>query len=173
VAVRVLFTENFMYAESVFGISVSTELFREQGKPAGNQRQENIMHSDPIADMLTRIRNGVSIERPFVEMPYSKLKHHVAEVLQREGFIWDAEVIDGEPFRTLRVNLKYGPNGEIVINHIQRVSRPGRRVYAAASEMNKVRHGTGITVVTTPQGVLSNREARTGHVGGEVLAEVW
>lgn len=162
-----------MYAESVFGISVSTELFREQGKPAGNQRQENIMHSDPIADMLTRIRNGVSIERPFVEMPYSKLKHHVADVLQREGFIWDAEVIDGEPFRTLRVNLKYGPNGEIVINHIQRVSRPGRRVYAAASEMNKVRHGTGITVVTTPQGVLSNREARTGHVGGEVLAEVW
>jgi len=162
-----------MYAESVFGISVSTELFREQGKPAGNQGQENIMHSDPIADMLTRIRNGVSIERPFVEMPYSKLKHHVAEVLQREGFIWDAEVIDGEPFRTLRVNLKYGPNGEIVINHIQRVSRPGRRVYAAASEMNKVRHGTGITVVTTPQGVLSNREARTGHVGGEVLAEVW
>lgn len=162
-----------MYAESVFGTSVSTELFREQGKPAGNQGQENIMHSDPIADMLTRIRNGVSIERPFVEMPYSKLKHHVAEVLQREGFIWDAEVIDGEPFRTLRVNLKYGPNGEIVINHIQRVSRPGRRVYAAASEMNKVRHGTGITVVTTPQGVLSNREARTGHVGGEVLAEVW
>ena len=162
-----------MYAESVFGTSVSTELFREQGKPAGNQGQENIMHSDPIADMLTRIRNGVSIERPFVEMPYSKLKHHVAEVLQREGFIWDAEVIDGEPFRTLRVNLKYGPNGEIVINHIQRVSRPGRRVYAAASEMKKVRHGTGITVVTTPQGVLSNREARTGHVGGEVLAEVW
>jgi len=162
-----------MYAESVFGTSVSTELFREQGKPAGNQGQENIMHSDPIADMLTRIRNGVSIERPFVEMPYSKLKHSVAEVLQREGFIWDAEVIDGEPFRTLRVNLKYGPNGEIVINHIQRVSRPGRRVYAAASEMKKVRHGTGITVVTTPQGVLSNREARTGHVGGEVLAEVW
>lgn len=162
-----------MYAESVFGTSVSTEWFREQGKPVGNEGQGNIMHSDPIADMLTRIRNGVSIERPFVEMPYSKLKHSVAGVLQREGFIWDAEVIDGEPFRTLRVNLKYGPNGEMVINHIQRVSRPGRRVYAAASEMKKVRHGTGITVVTTPQGVLSNREARKGHIGGEVLAEVW
>jgi small subunit ribosomal protein S8 len=131
------------------------------------------MHSDPIADMLTRIRNAVAIERPCVDMPYSKLKQSVAEVLQREGFVWDAEVIDGEPFRTLRVNLKYGPNGEMVINHIQRVSRPGRRIYAAASGMNRVRHGTGITVVTTPQGVLSNREARKGHVGGEVLAEVW
>ena len=131
------------------------------------------MHSDPIADMLTRIRNGVSIERPFVEMPYSKLKQAVADVLQREGFIWDAEVIESSPVKTLRVNLKYGPNGEIVINHIQRVSRPGRRVYAAFSDMKPVRHGTGITVVTTPQGVLSNREARTGHVGGEVLAEVW
>jgi len=131
------------------------------------------MHSDPIADMLTRIRNGVSIERPFVDIPFSKLKHSVAEVLQREGFIWDSEVIDGEPTKTLRVNLKYGPNGEMVINHIQRVSRPGRRVYADASQMSRVRHGTGITVVTTPQGVLSNREARKGHVGGEVLAEIW
>ena len=123
--------------------------------------------------MLTRIRNGVAIERAFVDMPFSKLKHSVAGVLQREGFIWDAEVIEGESFRILRVNLKYGPNGEMVINHIQRVSRPGRRIYVAASELNRVRHGTGITVVTTPQGVLSNREARKGHVGGEVLAEVW
>ena len=131
------------------------------------------MHSDPIADMLTRIRNGVQIERPFVEMPYSRLKHGVAEVLQREGFIWDSEVVDSEPVRTLRVNLKYGPNGEKVINHIQRVSRPGRRIYSAASDMKAVRHGTGITVVTTPQGVLSNREARKNHVGGEVLAEIW
>lgn len=131
------------------------------------------MHSDPIADMLTRIRNGVSIERPFVDMPFSKLKQSVADVLQREGFIWDTETIEDGPFKTLRVNLKYGPNGEIVINHIQRVSRPGRRIYSAASEMKQVRHGTGITIVTTPQGVLSNREARKGHVGGEVLAEVW
>ncbi|MDA1163984.1 MAG: 30S ribosomal protein S8 [Planctomycetota bacterium] len=131
------------------------------------------MHSDPIADMLTRIRNGVRIERPFVEMPYSKLKHGVAEVLQREGFIWDAEVIENKPVNTLRVNLKYGPNGEIVINHIQRVSRPGCRVYGAASSMRQVRNGTGITVVTTPNGVLSNREARKGHIGGEILAEIW
>lgn len=131
------------------------------------------MHSDPIADMLTRIRNGLQIERPFVEMPYSKLKQGVAEVLQREGFIWDSEVVDAEPRKVLRVNLKYGPNGEQVINHIQRVSKPGRRVYSPASEMKPVRHGTGITVVTTPQGVLSNREARKNHVGGEVLAEVW
>ena len=131
------------------------------------------MHSDPIADMLTRIRNAIQIERPYVDMPYSKLKRHVADVLQREGFIWDSETIEGDPVGTLRVNLKYGPNGEKVINHIQRVSKPGRRIYAGAGDMKPIRHGTGISVVTTPKGVLSNREARSEHVGGELIAEVW
>ena len=131
------------------------------------------MHSDPIADMLTRIRNAVSIERPFVDIPLSRIKQGVAETLQREGFIWDSEVIDTEPQKTLRVNLKYGPNGERVINHIQRVSTPGRRVYSAVKDIKPVRYGTGITIVTTCKGVLSNREARKESVGGEVLAEVW
>ncbi len=131
------------------------------------------MYSDPIADMLTRIRNGLQIEMPFVDMPFSKLKKALADVLQREGFIWDSEVVEGEPTNTLRVNLKYGPNGERVINHIQRVSKPGRRIYSRVQDLRSVRHGTGITVLTTPSGVLSNREARQQSVGGEVLAEVW
>lgn len=133
------------------------------------------MHSDPIADMLTRVRNAVAIERPFVDMPLSKGKQAVANVLQREGFIWDSEVIEveGAPVKTLRVNLKYGPNGERVINFIQRVSKPGCRVYARVADMKSIRHGTGITIITTPNGVLSNREARKQSVGGEVLAEVY
>lgn len=131
------------------------------------------MHSDPIADMLTRIRNAVSIERAFVDIPFSNVKQAVAGALQREGFVWDSEVLDTEPVKTLRVNLKYGPNGERVINHIQRVSKPGRRIYSGCDALRAVRHGTGITIVTTPRGVLSNREARKEKVGGEVLAEVW
>ena len=93
--------------------------------------------------------------------------------LQREGFVWDSEVLDTEPVKTLRVSLKYGPNGECVINHIQRVSKPGRRIYSGVADLKPVRHGTGITIVTTPKGVLSNREARSQQVGGEVLAEIW
>lgn len=131
------------------------------------------MLSDPIADMLTRIRNALSIERPFVDIPFSRTKKAVADALQREGFIWDSEVMDTEPAKTLRVNLKYGPNGEQVINHIQRVSKPGRRIYSGVADLKPVRHGTGITIVTTPKGVLSNREAKTEKVGGEVLAEIW
>ena len=83
------------------------------------------MHSDPIADMLTRIRNALHIERPFVDIPFSRLKQQVAAVLEREGFVWDSVVVDTAPTRMLRVNLKYGPNGERVINHIQRISKPG------------------------------------------------
>jgi small subunit ribosomal protein S8 len=131
------------------------------------------MLTDPIADMLTRIRNAVSIERPHVDIPFSKAKQGVADALQREGFVWDSEVLDTEPVKTLRVSLKYGPNGERVINHIQRVSKPGRRIYSGVADLKPVRHGTGITIVTTPKGVLSNREARSQQVGGEVLAEIW
>jgi small subunit ribosomal protein S8 len=133
------------------------------------------MHSDPIADMLTRIRNAVAIERPFVDIPLSKSKQSIADVLQREGFIWDSEVVEveEETINTLRVNLKYGPNGERVINYIQRVSKPGCRVYNRVADLKPIRHGTGITVLTTPKGLLSNREARKQSVGGEVLAEVY
>ena len=133
------------------------------------------MMTDPIADLLTRIRNAMHVERPFVDMPTSKLKVSVVQALEREGFVWDHEIVqeEGAPFQTLRVNLKYGPNGEHVIRHIERISKPGRRVYVGASDMQEVRDGLGISVLSTSKGVLSNREARKQGVGGELLCQVW
>ena len=133
------------------------------------------MMTDPIADLLTRIRNGMHVERPYVDMPTSKMKVSVVEALEREGFVWDHEIVqeEGSPFATLRVNLKYGPNGEHVIKHIERISKPGCRVYVGASDMQEVRDGLGISVLSTSKGVLSNREARKQGVGGELLCQVW
>ena len=93
------------------------------------------MMTDPIADMLTRIRNAVRIERPQVEMPLSKVKRGLADVLKREGYIWDWQEVEAEPVKQLRLDLKYGPNGERVIQHIRRVSKPGRRVYSRAKDL--------------------------------------
>lgn len=131
------------------------------------------MMTDPIADMLTRIRNGVRVERPSVEVPLSKVKRGVAEVLKREGYIWDFEEVEASPVNSLRLDLKYGPNGERVIQKIQRVSKPGRRVYSRANELAPVLNGLGISVVSTSRGVLSDREARQKNLGGEVLCEIW
>jgi len=131
------------------------------------------MMTDPIADLLTRIRNGVHVEQPFVDVPYSRLKVAIVEALQREGFVWDHEVVESGAHRVLRVNLKYGPNGEHVIQHIERISKPGCRVYMAVNEMKDVRQGTGISVLSTSRGVLSNREARRQGIGGELLCQVW
>jgi small subunit ribosomal protein S8 len=131
------------------------------------------MMTDPIADLLTRIRNAVRVERPYVDVPLSKMKLRLAEVLHREGFVWDSEVIEGTPVATLRINLKYGPNGEHLIEHIERLSRPGRRVYLGVSELREVRQGTGISILSTPKGLLSNREARQQGVGGELLCQLW
>ena len=102
------------------------------------------MMTDPIADMLTRIRNAVRVERPHVTMPLSKVKRGLAEVLKREGYIWGWEEIQGEPVAELKIELKYGPNGERVIRHIRRVSKPGRRVYARADGLRQVLNGLGI-----------------------------
>jgi small subunit ribosomal protein S8 len=131
------------------------------------------MMTDPIADLLTRIRNAVHVERPFVDIPASKIKIALVEALKREGFVWDHEVVEADGHNVLRVSLKYGPNGEHVIQHISRVSKPGCRVYVAAKDMRDIRQGTGISVLSTSRGVLSNREARRQGVGGEVLCEVW
>jgi len=131
------------------------------------------MMTDPIADMLTRIRNGLMIERPHVDIPHSKIKVGIADVLQREGYIWDYEVLETEPARTLRVNLKYSPTGERVIQKIERVSKPGRRVYSNASDIPEILNGMGICVLTTSKGVLSSREARDQRVGGEIVCQVW
>lgn len=131
------------------------------------------MMTDPIADMLTRIRNAVRVERPFVEMNVSKVKRGVAEVLKREGFIWGFEEVEEAPAKHLRIELKYGPSGEQVIRHIKRVSKPGRRVYSSAKDLRPVLNGQGITILSTSRGVLSDREARQQNLGGEVLCEVW
>jgi small subunit ribosomal protein S8 len=131
------------------------------------------MMTDPIADMLTRIRNAVRVERPSVEMPLSKVKRGLAEVLKREGYIWDFEEVPSEPSRQLRLHLKYGPNGERVIRHIKRVSKPGRRSYRGADGLRPVLNGLGISIISTCRGVVSDREARQRHLGGEVLCELW
>ena len=131
------------------------------------------MMTDPIADMLTRIRNAVRVERPFVEMPISKVKRGLADVLKREGYIWDWEEVTQTPAAQLRIELKYGPNGERVIQKVRRVSSPGRRVYRKARELRPVLNGMGISIISTSRGVVSDREARQRNLGGEVLCEVW
>lgn len=131
------------------------------------------MMTDPIADMLTRIRNAVRVERPSVEMPLSKVKRGLAEVLKREGYIWDFEEVEARPSPQLRIHLKYGPNGERVIRHIKRVSKPGRRIYSGADGLRPILNGLGISIISTSRGVVSDREARQRHLGGEVLCELW
>ena len=133
------------------------------------------MMTDPIADMLTRIRNAVRIEHPEGAMPLSKVKRGLAEVLTREGYIWDWHEAEeeGAPAKQLSLQLKYGPNGERVIRHIKRVSSPGRRVYSPADRLRPVLNGLGISIISTSRGVISDREARQRNLGGEVLCEVW
>jgi small subunit ribosomal protein S8 len=131
------------------------------------------MMTDSIADMLTRIRNAVRVEKPSVSMPLSKVKRGLAEVLKREGYIWGFEEVPAEPVPELRIELKYGPNGERVIRHIKRVSKPGRRVYSRASALRPVLNGLGISIISTSSGVVSDREARQRNLGGEVLCELW
>ena len=131
------------------------------------------MMTDPIADMLTRIRNAVRVERPHVELPVSKVKRGLADVLKREGYIWDWEEVQSAPANQIRIHLKYGPNGERVIRHIRRVSSPGRRVYSGSTKLKPVLNGLGITIISTSRGVISDREARQRNLGGEVLCEVW
>lgn len=131
------------------------------------------MMTDPVADMLTRIRNAIAIERPYVDIPSSKLKQGIADVLKREGYIWNYEVIEEPPQDTIRVQLKYGPNGEQVIQKIIRTSKPGRRQYAGVAQTPEVMQGMGICILSTSQGVLSNREAKAKGIGGEILCTIW
>jgi small subunit ribosomal protein S8 len=148
------------------------------------------MLTDPIADMLTRIRNANRIERPAVDMPVTKVKIQVAQVLKSEGFVIDFEVgkltaaesgqatFHAEPSARgkdaiLRVYLKYGPEGERVIRRIERLSRPGRRLYKSYQDFKPVLDGLGISIISTSRGVMSDRQARKQRVGGEVLCNVW
>jgi small subunit ribosomal protein S8 len=131
--------------------------------------------TDPIADMLTRIRNGIQAHHDRIELPTSKLKVEVARILKSEGFIANFKEVteDGKPQGTLRVYLKYSEDGEPVIHGIERVSRPGRRVYRGKEEIPAVLGGLGLAIVSTSKGVLSGTEAAKQGVGGEVLCQVW
>lgn len=130
------------------------------------------MMTDPIADMLTRIRNANAVRMRRLEMPASKIKVGIAEVLKQEGYIEGYEVEAGQPTSRLVLSLKYGPDGERVIRDIQRVSKPGCRVYSAARDLPRVLRGLGIHVLSTPQGIVSDRVARRDKVGGEVLCRI-
>jgi small subunit ribosomal protein S8 len=130
--------------------------------------------TDPIADMLTRIRNGIQSHHERVELPASKLKVEIARILKTEGFIRNYNLAQkDEPQGTLRIDLKYAPNGEPVIHGIERISRPGRRVYRNKQEIPSVLGGLGLAIVSTSKGVLSGQEAVKSGVGGEVLCQVW
>ena len=131
------------------------------------------MLTDPIADMLTRIRNAIRVERPHVDVPASKVKRGLADVLKREGFIWDWQEVQADPVSHLRLELKYGPNGEHVIQDLRRVSKPGRRVYKKATDLRPILNGLGICIISTSGGVISDREARQKNIGGEIVCEVY
>ena len=128
--------------------------------------------TDPIADMLTRIRNGVQARHEVVEVPANKEKIEIAKILKEEGFITDYNV-EGDVKKTINVTLKYGPNNEKVINGIRRVSKPGLRAYAKVDEVPRVLNGLGIAIISTSHGFMTDKEARAKHVGGEVIAYVW
>lgn len=128
--------------------------------------------TDPIADMLTRIRNGIQARHDRVELPASKLKVEIAKILKSEGFISNYKVAD-EASNTLRIYLKYAEDGEPVIHGIERVSRPGRRVYRGKDDIPRVLGGLGLSIVSTSRGVLSGAEAARNGIGGEVLCQVW
>ena len=129
--------------------------------------------SDPLADMLTRIRNGVGARFDSVEMPLSKMKVGVVKVLKEEGYITDYQIIDQGVQGVLKVTLKYGPNNEQVITGIRKVSKPGLRQYKKSSDIPKIMSGLGVGILSTSSGVISDRQARRLNVGGELLCEVW
>ncbi len=131
------------------------------------------MMTDPIADMLTRIRNGNSAKHESVDVPASKMKKEIAEILLKEGFIKSYDVIDDGVQGTIKVDLKYGRNDERIISGLKRISKPGLRVYAKGTEIPRVLGGLGIAIISTSNGVLTDKEARNQGIGGEVICYVW
>lgn len=131
------------------------------------------MNTDPIADMLTRIRNANIVNHPEVEMPSSKLKVELARLLKAEGYITDYSEFENGKFKTLKVVLKYDEQGKAIITNLKRVSKPGLRVYMKSKNLPKVLDGAGIAIVSTSKGLLTDRKARAEKVGGEVLCFVW
>ena len=131
------------------------------------------MVTDPIADMLTRIRNANLAMKEQVAMPSSKVKEEIAKLLAAEGYVDGFEVAPAHPGKTLTVSLRYTPNRQRVLQGLRRVSKPGRRLYSSASDLPRVQGGLGVTIVSTSQGLLVDRECRRRKLGGEIICEVW
>jgi small subunit ribosomal protein S8 len=129
--------------------------------------------SDPIADYLTRIRNAVAAGHDTVEIPASKIKTEMSRILLREGYIRSVDVVGEAPKQVIKITLKYGPDRESVITHLERVSRPGLRKYVNADDVPRVLGGLGIALLTTSRGILTDREARKSRTGGELLCQIW
>jgi small subunit ribosomal protein S8 len=129
--------------------------------------------TDPIADFLTRIRNANMVRHDSVEVPASKIKKDIAEILKNEGFVRDVEYIDDDKQGVIRVFLKYGADKQRVISGLKRISKPGLRSYVKADSLPKVLNGLGIAIISTSEGVITDKEARAKKIGGEVLAYVW
>ena len=129
--------------------------------------------TDPIADMLTRIRNAALARHERAEMPHSNLKEHLAGVLKGEGFIDDVRVSDGEGPKTLTLVLRYGRDRQSAIDGVRRISAPGRRVYVRHDRIPRVRSGMGVSILSTSRGVMTDKEARRQRIGGELLCEIW
>jgi small subunit ribosomal protein S8 len=129
--------------------------------------------NDPIGDMLTRIRNACMARKTVVDIPASKMKLSIAEILKREGFVKDYSLIEGKPFSTISITLKYMPDRRPAITGLRRVSKPGLRIYTGRDEIPRVRGGLGLSILSTPKGVLAGHDAWREHVGGEVLCYIW
>ena len=129
--------------------------------------------TDPIADLLTRIRNANSAKHNSVDVPASNMKKAIVEILKNEGYIKEYQIIEDGKQGVIRITLKYGPSNEKVISGLKRVSKPGLRYYASAEELPRVLKGLGIAIVSTSKGIMTDKEARKAHIGGEVLAFVW
>ena len=128
---------------------------------------------DPIADMLTRVRNALAAKHQTVEMPASNIKKAIADVLVSEGYIEKVEVLEQGAKKNLKITLKYGPNNEKVVQGIKRISKPGLRIFSNAEELPQVLNGLGVAIVSTNKGVMSDKDARKLNIGGEVIAFVW
>ena len=131
------------------------------------------MFTDTIGDMLTRIRNANEARHDMVNIPYSKLKMSIAQILKAEGFVGDFAVAEDSGKKNIKIHLKYAQNGHRVINHIERISKPGKRVYVAKKDIPKVLGGLGVSIITTSRGVMTGHKARVSNVGGEFICKVW
>jgi len=128
--------------------------------------------TDPIADMLTRIRNAVAVKKPEVILPFSKLKFNVAKILEAENYVGKVEKITNGKFDELKIELKYNERGP-VIRHIKRLSTPGQRIYSAGKELPHILNGYGVAIISTSKGIMTNKEAKRQNIGGELMCEIW